>query len=71
MEAKEGYYRIVVWIKGRSKPLLGIRKYLVTNDLDVHAVVNQSLLKYYYQNDILRIEIEKLDARTMEMAKWK
>ena len=71
MEAKEGYFKIEVWIKGRAKPLTGIRKYLVNDDLDVHAVVNEGLLKYYTQNDILRIEVEKLDARTMEMAKWK
>lgn len=71
MKAKEGYFKIDVWIKGRAKPLTGIRKYLVTNDLDVHAVVNANLLKHYSQKEILRIEIERLGARTMEMARWK
>ena len=71
MKTIDGYFKITVWIKGRAKPLTGIRKYLVTSELDVQSVVNQSLLKYYYQEDILKIEIEMLDARTLEMAKWK
>lgn len=71
MEAKEGYFKITVWIMGRAKPLTGIRKYLVTQDLDVHAVVNRSLLKYYFQSDILKIDFERIDAHTMEMAKLK
>jgi len=61
MEPKERAYKIVVWIKGRAKPLTGIRKYLAYQAVDVHALVNQSLLRYYFQDEILKIEITQID----------
>ena len=61
MEPRERQYKIVVWIKGRAKPLTGIRRYLAYQAADVHAMVNQSLLRYYYQDDILKIEISQID----------
>ena len=64
MPAKELTYRIVIWIKGRRKPLTGIRKYLAHDTNDVHSLVNRSLLKYYYQDDILRIEVSQIETVT-------
>ena len=43
MEAKEEYYKITVWVKGRAKPFCGIRKYLITTESDVRATVMQGL----------------------------
>ena len=61
MESKEREYRIVVWIKGRAKPLTGVRKYLAYQLADVYSLVNQSLLKFYFQDDILKIEVKEID----------
>ena len=61
MEPREREYKILVWIKGRAKPLIGIRKYLTYQAADVYALVNQSLLRYYFQDDILKIEIKEID----------
>jgi hypothetical protein len=30
-------------------------------DTDVYALVNQSLLRYYFQDDILKIEVREID----------
>lgn len=53
---EEHYYKITVHIKGRAKPLGGIRCF-PTNDLDtVYKSVLNSLLKYYYLTDIIKID---------------
>jgi len=70
MDAKEEYYQITVWVKGRAKPFTGIRKYLAYQENDVYSQVNQSLLQYYDQEDILKIQIRQLDARTIEVAEF-
>lgn len=67
---KENYYQIIVWIKGRAKPLKGIRKYLAQDNLDVNALVRQSLLKYYFEDDILKIEIRQLTIMSVEVKEY-
>lgn len=70
MKPTYNYYKITVWIKGRSKPLFGIRKYLAFTNLDVHSLVRTSLRKYYLEDEILRVEIELLTGMSVEIENY-
>ena len=61
MQARERQYKIIVWIKGRAKPLTGNRTYLTYDAKDVYALVNKELLKHYSADAILRVEITQIE----------
>lgn len=57
---KLNYFSITVYIKGRFWPLRGIREYPFESFNKVEAVVRTSLLKFYYDEDIVAIDIAVL-----------
>lgn len=57
---KLNYFSITVYIKGRFWPLRGIREYPFESYNKVEAAVRTSLLKFYYDEDIVAIDIAVL-----------
>lgn len=54
---KLSYFSIIVHIKGRARPLLGIRQYATDNYDAVYEMTKKSLLKFYYLSDIIKIDV--------------
>jgi len=51
------YFSITVHIKGRARPLVGIRQYATDNYDTVYEMTKKSLLKFYYLTDIIKIDV--------------
>jgi len=51
------YYSVTIYIKGRSKPLHGIREYFTDDYGYVYEIALQQALKYYLKTDIVKIDI--------------
>lgn len=64
------YYKIVVLIKGRAKLLGGIRRYATADFNKVTRLVQASLLKYYFEKDILRVDISELPEDSDEVQEY-
>ena len=54
---KLNYFSIIVHIKGRTRPLVGIRQYATDNYDAVYEMTKKSLLKFYYLSDIIKIDV--------------
>ena len=54
---KLNYFSIIVHIKGRTRPLAGIRQYATDNYDTVYEMTKKSLLKFYYLTDIIKIDV--------------
>lgn len=54
---KLNYFSIIVHIKGRARPLVGIRQYATDNYDAVYEMAKKSLLKFYYLSDIIKIDV--------------
>ena len=57
-------------IKGRNKLLRGIRRYATDNQNIVETLVINSLLRYYLQSEILRIDISRLPDDSEEVYQY-
>jgi hypothetical protein len=58
--SKLNYYQVTVYIKGRKRPLQGIREHFSDDNSKVYHIILQKLPKYYLKNDIIKIDINRL-----------
>ena len=65
-----GYFKIIVAIKGRAKLLRGIRRYPIADFNKVTRMVKLSLLKYYFEKDILQIDICEVSEDSEEVREY-
>lgn len=64
------YFKVIVAIKGRAKLLGGIRRYPTTDFNKVTRMVKLSLLKYYFEKDILQIDICEVSEDSDEVREY-
>ena len=64
------YFSITIYIKDRSKVLKGIRIYETDSYDVVYQIVLKELLKFYYLNDILKIDVWLLSENSVQVKEF-
>ena len=67
---KFNYFSITVYIKGRARPLTGIRQYATDNYDTVYEMTQKSLLKFYYLTDIIKIDVWPLTESSQALQEY-
>ena len=64
------YFKIIVWIAGRERPLYGIRRYPTDDYNKVRHTVEAGTLKYYSKSDIIKIDVWQMPEYSDEVQEY-
>ncbi|MGC4036180.1 MAG: hypothetical protein QM764_09475 [Chitinophagaceae bacterium] len=65
--SKMGYFSITVYIKGRKRPLHGIRHYPNISTESVRQLSYRELMKFYVRTDITKIDVIEVNETSPEV----